>query len=543
MTARGIPFRALFVVGLNEKVFPRAISEDPFLRDHVRRRLSEVLGNLVPEKLRGYDEERLLFYFLLNTARERLYLFFERSDEAGKPKVQSHYLMDFLQNMHGTALKRKERREILHEIYVPRGLKDKLCRKEAELLTPKELCVRTTFQKTDTARCIGMMGVNPVIFNRSLQALTLMERYDSQLTGYDGIVGDMSPWCNKQWSQGVSPTALEVFGACPFRYFMEKTLQLESLEEPENTDMMEAVDIGFLCHAILKDFYDTLIKNGYFRKKQKGIHPLEILRDIATKRFLETERLRPIRHPLLWEIKKEELFAVLSHFVIQDITCIEKTGYVPAYLETVIPLHPQDDLPEAVGRCFRQKEFSGMSLKGKIDRIDIRTLGNMVHYRIIDYKTGKFFKENLVRSAIRGKTMQLPFYIAMAERFISDKMKKGHIPPGRIELDGASFVYITQGNKDKEGDVCLPENAIDRELWVDCGNQCWEAVKEFLEIIRAGLYPVSTQRDSKMCEWCEFTTICRRGHQPLRFRLEHDARLEKYREIINRDIAKKSRKG
>ena len=61
MSARGIPFRALFILGLNEKVFPRAISEEPFMRDHIRRRLSEVLGNLIPEKLRGFEEERLLF--------------------------------------------------------------------------------------------------------------------------------------------------------------------------------------------------------------------------------------------------------------------------------------------------------------------------------------------------------------------------------------------------------------------------------------------------------------------------------------------------
>ena len=99
MSARGIPFRALFILGLNEKVFPRAISEEPFMRDHIRRRLSEVLGNLIPEKLRGFEEERLLFYFLLNAARERLYLLYERSDEAGKPKVQSHYLMDILQKV------------------------------------------------------------------------------------------------------------------------------------------------------------------------------------------------------------------------------------------------------------------------------------------------------------------------------------------------------------------------------------------------------------------------------------------------------------
>jgi len=99
MSARGVPFRVLFVLGLNEKMFPRAISEEPFLRDHVRRRLSEVLGNFISEKLRGFDEERLLFSFLLNAAREQLYLLYERSDESGKPKIQSHYLIDILQTL------------------------------------------------------------------------------------------------------------------------------------------------------------------------------------------------------------------------------------------------------------------------------------------------------------------------------------------------------------------------------------------------------------------------------------------------------------
>ncbi len=33
MTARGLPFKALFVLGLNEKEFPRYIREDVFLRD------------------------------------------------------------------------------------------------------------------------------------------------------------------------------------------------------------------------------------------------------------------------------------------------------------------------------------------------------------------------------------------------------------------------------------------------------------------------------------------------------------------------------
>ena len=34
--ARGLSFRAIFLLGMNEKVFPRLIREDPFLSDAAR---------------------------------------------------------------------------------------------------------------------------------------------------------------------------------------------------------------------------------------------------------------------------------------------------------------------------------------------------------------------------------------------------------------------------------------------------------------------------------------------------------------------------
>ncbi len=94
MAARGVPFRALFVLGLNDKVFPRHIHEDPFLRDRVRRAFETDLGYKIPEKLAGYDEETLLFYLLCNSARDELTLLYQRADDAGRPLVPSGYLAD-----------------------------------------------------------------------------------------------------------------------------------------------------------------------------------------------------------------------------------------------------------------------------------------------------------------------------------------------------------------------------------------------------------------------------------------------------------------
>ena len=106
------------------------------MRDHIRRRLSEVLGNLIPEKLRGFEEERLLFYFLLNAARERLYLLYERSDEAGKPKVQSHYLMDILQKVKNISTTRNDFQIIVFTYRV--GLKINFLGKKFPCLLPRK---------------------------------------------------------------------------------------------------------------------------------------------------------------------------------------------------------------------------------------------------------------------------------------------------------------------------------------------------------------------------------------------------------------------
>ncbi|HHT9122012.1 MAG TPA: PD-(D/E)XK nuclease family protein [Candidatus Wunengus sp. YC63] len=549
MSARGIPFRALFILGLNEKVFPRAISEEPFMRDHIRRRLSEVLGNLIPEKLRGFEEERLLFYFLLNAARERLYLLYERSDEAGKPKVQSHYLMDILQRIKNISKKRDVFQD--HSIYVPRGIKDKLFGKEITLLTPKEAGIRMALDKIDPAypclRHTGTsfmtaFGINPVLFARSQSALGFIESHENLLTAYDGIVGDMSQWWEKRACRGISPTALESFGTCPFKFFMGKVLELESLEEPEKIDVIAAVDLGSLYHGILKDFYGHLLRQGYFYKKAKEIKPIELLHGIAQKYFIDIERQIPIPYPILWENKKEEVLGFLTKFVTWDLDRIEQTGYIPAYLERKAHLSAQDELVKLISVSSKQDKASELTFKGKIDRIDLKPMGNATSYRVIDYKSGKYSKENLLKPAIRGQKLQLPFYIVMAERLLSEEIKRGHIPQGKASMEDASFVYIAQDVEDKKGQKGTPEKTIKDADWKNFQGQCWETVKEFLSYIREGIFPISPTEDTQKCEWCEFSTVCRRGHQPLRIRLEQDARLKKYREIGNLNISKKSNK-
>ncbi|MCE9537077.1 MAG: hypothetical protein K8R65_11800, partial [Nitrospirae bacterium] len=78
MTARGRTVRALFVLGMNEKLFPRYVREDPFLRDRQRVVLESTLGYKIDEKLAGHEEDVLLFELLSRSATNRLYLSYQR---------------------------------------------------------------------------------------------------------------------------------------------------------------------------------------------------------------------------------------------------------------------------------------------------------------------------------------------------------------------------------------------------------------------------------------------------------------------------------
>jgi hypothetical protein len=88
MAARGIPFRRLIVLGLNERVFPRFIIEDPFVRDAVRSRIATRLGPRLPS-VEGLRRERLLFTLLKESARSGCPFL---ADRRPRPQVRSTFL-------------------------------------------------------------------------------------------------------------------------------------------------------------------------------------------------------------------------------------------------------------------------------------------------------------------------------------------------------------------------------------------------------------------------------------------------------------------
>ena len=244
--ARGVPFRALFLVGMNEGVFPRTIREDPFLRDHARAVLEKDLGYKISPKLAGYGEEKLLFALLTGSVSDRLHCSYQRSDAAERPLAPSWYLReaDPAREEAGTPIPKS----VLGKRQAPPF-------DDHRWLLPEELAVRRAVEGADPTPFVRMGGASVEGFHRSAAAGRALDDGAGTAGPFDGITGPLEDVWNGILEKAVSPTTLEAYARCPFQYFARDVLKLERLERPETAAPVQALEWGQLCHEILERFY------------------------------------------------------------------------------------------------------------------------------------------------------------------------------------------------------------------------------------------------------------------------------------------------
>jgi ATP-dependent helicase/nuclease subunit B len=361
MAARGCSFRALMLIGMNERVFPRFILQDAFIRDAVRSRIEHRLGNRMPLKLKGYDEERLLFTLLQGSAPEIVYVH-QRSDEKGKLKIPSSFL-------DSEDHERIARRPSL-----------RLQQADFELLTPREASLRTG-QGEALGRALGW-DVSMLV-----QATTFLSQIERRgaLTKFDGVVDTRTYWPSVA-GFGLSPTALERLADCPFRFFAHGMLDLEELDEPEGESAITPLEVGDLYHDVLEQYH----RHGDLEKRiAEGL-----------KRF---EATRSIRYPVLWGVEKERIAAVLRAFVDADDCSVYKPKDFEVELKAELPI-------EVGGR-------KTVTFRGYADRLDVAAGGA---FRVVDYKrSGKKYDGKMETNVFtKGKFLQPPLYFLLAQKIL-----------------------------------------------------------------------------------------------------------------------------
>lgn len=516
--ARGLCYRALFIVGLNEGIFPRTIREDAFLRDRDREILERDLGYKINQKLAAFDEEKLLFTLLAGAARERLYCSFQRADEGGRALAPSWYLSDLERTLgrHPTTP--------LSKLTIPRSALEKSATPpfdRDEFLSPEELIIRLSLAGNDPTPLVEGFALAPALYKQGRKAVAALDQSGERLGGYDGATGPLTEYW-KQFSQrGLSPTALETYARCPFQFFARHVLGLERLERPEEISGPSAAEFGELGHANLNGVYQILIDQGAFDGKPAPISLETTLAAVAQRVFGDYERNNPVGYALTWDDLKVRLTQLLRQVIGRDLEELSASGFKPVSLETETTDRLAMDWPAP---------SKGMTIRGRMDRIDHDPATNRL--RVIDYK----FKlganqatadKNLYRAALRGERLQPPFYCLLGRRWADDHNRK----PADQQVE-AKFYYLAPRWSD--GPLVAAEFGADG-LSGDLGAAVKNTIAYLTDGIRHGRFFI--QR-GEHCQYCEVAEICRKNHPPSLWRAENDPVTRPHRELRGKDPKK-----
>ncbi|MGH7808962.1 MAG: PD-(D/E)XK nuclease family protein, partial [Candidatus Binatia bacterium] len=514
--ARGLPFRALFVLGLNEGVFPRTIREDAFLRDRDREILERDLGYKISQKLAAFDEEKLLFTLLASAARERLYCSFQRADDNGRALAPSWYVNELERSLDGG--------DHVKWLTIPRSSADKIAIElfnRESLLLPEELAIRQSLEGQDPIKLIEACALSPALYRQGRKVVVALDQSADRLQPFDGAVGALENYWQHFSERGLVPTALETYARCPFQFFARHVLGLQRLDQPEAVLGPSPAEFGELGHAILNGFFASLIERGHLTGQHSTSDLDTLLSAIARQKLAEYEVQNPVGYPLAWETLKEGLVALIGQVIRKDLGELAASGYQPVELE----INESDQLPSDWPDPLKQ-----LKIRGRMDRIDRNAEHNRL--RVIDYKF-KFGANptaqdrSLDRAAVRGERLQPPIYLLLGQHWAETNGANA----GATEVS-AQFYFIAPRWSD--GPLVSSEfRAVG--MTGNLGAEIKNTIAELVRGIQSGSFFI---RPGEYCGHCEVAEICRKNHPPSLWRAENDPVTQAHRQLRDKDPKK-----
>lgn len=234
--------------------------------------------------------------------------------------------------------------------------------------------------------------------SRGLAVVSARERH--QPGRFSGLVGgaaeaqlDLAPF---------SPTRLEDFATCPFRYFLRHELGCETVEEPERRSEISPLDRGSLVHGVLERFVGELIDRSTAGAPLPAADEAARLRDIALEECGHYEQAGLTGRRALWEVDRRIVLERLESERRRDADR-RAAGVVPIGVERAFGDGEQPPVEIAAGT-------TRLRFRGKIDRIDREPDGSV---SVVDYKTGSR-RYDSDDPFDRGRHLQLAVYALAA---------------------------------------------------------------------------------------------------------------------------------
>lgn len=457
---QGLAYKYVYLLGVREGEFPAGCSENWIYNDAERGQLT-TMGIDMATTAQAFAEDAYFFAAAASQARQQLVVTWHRDDNAGA----SPYI--------------DKLRKLYSDVNVETPITEaKPYASPREVMQLGSTCDAAWLQNTVGSEALAAAAADDA---------------RRELNSYNGVLSDgsLQKAVAKSLGSSFSPSALEIYAGCPFRFLGERLWQQQKFEE--KSDTAEPADEGNVLHAVLARFMSR-----HLREKLTKYALQDLLAELAADFDAVCADFKDkgaVADDVLWQAESKRLQNVLRRWLHYEYAQQDKWDFTPCAVEW--------DFSSRNGKPLKLTLPDGdvVSLLGRIDRID----RNGDKLFITDYKRSKAPSKS---DLTNGLDMQLPVYLLAAQAMYgkdNDSIAGGGYLSLKEAKRKSSVVFEDVG----AADVDVNKNAA--QLGTD-----WQQFKEYsekllagyIEGMRMGQFAVQPKGS---CAFCALQGICRVG--------------------------------
>ena len=515
----------VFIIGLNDGVFPSVNKDEGFFNDEDRKILEKDGLELAKGTIENLYEDNFNIYKAFTTAENRIYLSYSSSDGEGK-SLRPSILINKIKKIYPMLEEKSDVIEKEYEIVNKKITYEELLENIAKLKNKEKIeniwYLIYQYYKNDSnwnkKLNQDLEGLKYTNLPQKLEQRNIEKLYGNKLT--------------------TSISRLEKYRNCPFSYYLQYGLKLKEKEKLQ----VHNFDTGSFMHEIIDEFFE------YVNQEKLELAELEKEQIEKIVENIIDNKLTLNKNYIFKATEKYKLLVRrLKRVVSQSLKyIIETIIYSDFSIEGTEVEFGENGKYEPI--ILNLEDGKKVEIKGKIDRIDTANEEDGKYLRIIDYKSSS---RNIdLNEVYAGLQIQLltytdaickqedimpagVFYFSLLEQMekaekriseeeIEEKIRKAFRMKGLIVAD-VKIIKMNDNTLNSGSSKLVPAgltkagtihkkwtNGVSSEEFKILQDYIYKTIKDISKEILSGKIDINPYNKSGKtpCEYCEYKAIC-----------------------------------